>query len=740
MKYLLILIIFTTNSSSIIEKTTTISPQDEQLELELDLEGQSAIFNLCNEYESIINQVVNEPMAEEFSSDSDSEYGKNVLEDLEILINELKSKDKDAEMNKPENPKISNINLPISTLDKSLTDVDSSFKRQTSKTGSPISESNQPQKTIDIKSVVSEKKDLESSYKSQEKKESILQPTVSILESTKTEKETKTLSDIIFLDTTTITDPIITLKTNTCDDEDIQNLIKKNIELSQLQIDLLNTENVDLIKLKKITECLNSSLKLQLESYQKINETTTLHTQSETLDKSKSTLKLQSYRSSQQETQTFLNTTAQSKISSSTSKSYLRRKRSCQSFPFASLTDVSIKHSTSVIQKPVTRQSISINKTSKNTLATSNIDTDTKNSVYEIHSTPLYKKRKLRATRNTQSTIIIKDQNPKISTNIPIEVGESSKSTTSLYINPSVAIKKKYSDVIITNEEDEDDYKTFIKEYPNPVKTSLHNLKKLVFHHKSANDTALYTKKYDFLKYKWTTLYNSEQDITEFPKGFSFVPGWHNYKIHSKYMLYSTIKHPAFVEILEEYGLINYGSLIYNMITINTFNKNNSKIPEMIVVHIICFHLCTTYNLGKGKDIKVDQTNSFHYLINNANFNKLFKPKKYWQQKAKLLLKNAKKQALNELLITESSFNHIHLYNILHLMSSKCPSRVAFVFYVFHASNKSELDCNLDPFQKDYRSYLEKIKKRKKLYKINQERCYCVKNARYFFKVREKKK
>ncbi|KAL6120377.1 hypothetical protein NUSPORA_02901 [Nucleospora cyclopteri] len=170
--------------------------------------------------------------------------------------------------------------------------------------------------------------------------------------------------------------------------------------------------------------------------------------------------------------------------------------------------------------------------------------------------------------------------------------------------------------------------------------------------------------------------------------------------------------------ICKKYSLESYFVTIFNMIKINTHSKNTHCISVEICFYLCCYHLCTLWNLGKGKIFKLNENYIFYKLITNKNFNKLYKTKHYWLEKAKIIYQKASKRALDKFKISLSSFKTIHLYNILLLIPSENSYSVAFVCYVYHALINSELDLELKDKPRDKHDFI--IYKRKIFYKIFQ--------------------
>ncbi|KAL6122099.1 hypothetical protein NUSPORA_00892 [Nucleospora cyclopteri] len=289
-------------------------------------------------------------------------------------------------------------------------------------------------------------------------------------------------------------------------------------------------------------------------------------------------------------------------------------------------------------------------------------------------------------------------------------------------------------DVIITDDEEEEDYLNYNEPYKTPCKMPLCNFK---ISNKKANEIVILNTNYDFFKFKWYTLLNTEDEIETLPKNLIFIPGWYNYKILCKSMSYGKLKSPYFDGICQMYGLKKYFTLIYNIIRLNTYNKNNSNIQEDILFHIVCNHLCTQYDLGNGKNFQLNKMNCFYNYINNENYYKMFKSKEYWMNKAAVLYENAKKQAKSEFNISNSTANSIHLYNFLLLIPLKNPSKVAFVLYVYYGVDFGEIafDFKTIFYNKEGNDY-DLLEKTKSLYKIYCEYHSYMQKARVIYKNR----
>ncbi|KAL6121861.1 hypothetical protein NUSPORA_01157 [Nucleospora cyclopteri] len=322
--------------------------------------------------------------------------------------------------------------------------------------------------------------------------------------------------------------------------------------------------------------------------------------------------------------------------------------------------------------------------------------------------------------------------------NIPLNLYDTSDSDTKDSVEP-INEKINYGDLssgenedIVIFEEAKYDGIYKVKNYEDPDEVSLYNQKKLIHKHRDAQNTSILTTEIDFITQRWILLENSQHDITKLPVGMSFSPGWHRHNSIYRKLLNSKVKNSYYERICKNYELKNYYSLILTMMKVNTCTKKNKFISMKICFHLICFHLCTAFNLGCGKNIKIDKSNSFWNYINTKNYQILFKTKQYWMFQAEILHNYARDKAKKELDITESSFTPSHLFNILHLISKNDPYRVSFVCFVYHASIESELDKNLSEVSQRVKD--EVIIKRKKLFKIKREYSKYVKIAHDSFK------
>ncbi|KAL6122421.1 hypothetical protein NUSPORA_00552 [Nucleospora cyclopteri] len=255
--------------------------------------------------------------------------------------------------------------------------------------------------------------------------------------------------------------------------------------------------------------------------------------------------------------------------------------------------------------------------------------------------------------------------------------------------------------------------------------------------HKNANLVEMYNIDFDFSTENIFKKADSDYNRAKLPNGFSFSPGWHNFCLSENKVLKTKNKNSELLNICKEYKLENFFSLIFNIIRINTFRKKIPFLSFELCLHIVCYHLCTQWELGKGKNVEIDKKYKHHRLINNNNFHKLFKSKQYWYNKAFKIYEIAKSRAARELGITISSFKPEHLYNVLLLLPLKNSKTVAFVFYVYYASISEELDINLKYISMDKVEHV--IERRKKLHIINNEYAKYKNNAiqilNYKFKI-----
>ncbi|KAL6120839.1 hypothetical protein NUSPORA_02359 [Nucleospora cyclopteri] len=201
----------------------------------------------------------------------------------------------------------------------------------------------------------------------------------------------------------------------------------------------------------------------------------------------------------------------------------------------------------------------------------------------------------------------------------------------------------------------------------------------------------------DFIEAAWLELHYSEDDIRQLPKGFSFSPGWHCYRLRDQKMSFSRIKQVYLVQICDSYGLSKYFSLIYNIIRINTYTENNSLLSIEFCFHLICNYFSKKLNLGEGINIKMIKKWQHYKFINIKNFNRVYKSQEYWMRQATVLYQIASEKALNDFQILKSSLTPLYLYNLLLLIPKNHSISVAFCAYVHYALKNTQTEnCLLD--------------------------------------------
>ncbi|KAL6122093.1 hypothetical protein NUSPORA_00908 [Nucleospora cyclopteri] len=243
--------------------------------------------------------------------------------------------------------------------------------------------------------------------------------------------------------------------------------------------------------------------------------------------------------------------------------------------------------------------------------------------------------------------------------------------------------------------------------------------KKYIQFHKNPDGVKIFSTAVNFLDANYFKHKGFKKEIQNFPEGFTFSHGWRKYRLNLRNMHKDDLKVKFWLLICKEYNLEPYFLLIFNMIKINTHSKNTRSLSVEICFHICCYHFCTFWNLGQGKNFKLSENCIFNKFINNKNYRQLYKTKHYWSKKAEILYEKASKRAFDELEITTSCFDNSHLYNILLLLPFQNSYSVAFVCFVYHASIDSQVDSNLDDVTSDKHNLI--IKKRKIIKKILQK-------------------
>ncbi|KAL6121864.1 hypothetical protein NUSPORA_01160 [Nucleospora cyclopteri] len=246
-------------------------------------------------------------------------------------------------------------------------------------------------------------------------------------------------------------------------------------------------------------------------------------------------------------------------------------------------------------------------------------------------------------------------------------------------------------------------------------KTNPYSNKYFLREKKGIEKNKMFIRYFDFNKAYWNPK-NTAKEANCFPEGFSFSPGWRKYHLSDiiTYKYYS--KNPLLYELCEEYGLNDYAFLIHNIVRSNTFTKKNTKISFVFCYHLVCYHLCSKYNLGKGKKHHVDQKFVYIKSLNHTNYYKLFKTESYWRNKAQILFKAAEIKALKELDITKTSLTVNYLYNYLLLLPFQNSKAIAYICYVHYASINNEINIKIKNLPKE--KSMSIIEKRKKIFSI----------------------
>ncbi|KAL6121999.1 hypothetical protein NUSPORA_01023 [Nucleospora cyclopteri] len=256
------------------------------------------------------------------------------------------------------------------------------------------------------------------------------------------------------------------------------------------------------------------------------------------------------------------------------------------------------------------------------------------------------------------------------------------------------------------SEENENENLSFSSDSSLPEKSDSFYLRKRFWVHKDASLNHILNSEIHFFR--------NEHLI--FPKEFSFSPGWNKHKLTNQYINKADKKRSSFIKICQDYGLKHYFGLILKMIQMNTYTKDTQNTPLDVCFHLICFHLCTKHNLGYGFFAKVDKKYHCHNLINNKRYCQVFKSKKYWNKKAEKLYEQTKLKVNAKFGISTSSLMANHLYNILTLLPYKNSNKIAFVFYVYYATDESEL--NQRTYGLSFSESQKVISRQKKIFKV----------------------
>ncbi|KAL6120746.1 hypothetical protein NUSPORA_02474 [Nucleospora cyclopteri] len=260
------------------------------------------------------------------------------------------------------------------------------------------------------------------------------------------------------------------------------------------------------------------------------------------------------------------------------------------------------------------------------------------------------------------------------------------------------------------------------------------NDNKFYKNHKSARTINVLNTGLNFIYPLLGTKKYYKNEIQKFLKEFSFSPGWQHFHLTDITSIKVKINNPEILELSKNYSLQKYSASIFHAVYVNTFSRTNRSLPFTLCYHIFCYHLCSKWGLGKGKNVKINKSILNYKFITNKNFYKLYKPIKYWKNNAQTLFDEACHRSTNELGITQSSLEVIHLYNALLLLPKQNARTVAFVFFVYYSSNPFELDVNLKLINKKHHSKI--IERRKKLFLIIKRFKLIMNNLRVSFKTK----
>ncbi|KAL6120800.1 hypothetical protein NUSPORA_02411 [Nucleospora cyclopteri] len=241
----------------------------------------------------------------------------------------------------------------------------------------------------------------------------------------------------------------------------------------------------------------------------------------------------------------------------------------------------------------------------------------------------------------------------------------------------------------IYSSEDEDSETEFAFLYNLSFKQYV--ITKIIGKHKDAKKVSLFIKTLNFTKLENVEKTNETNSCKYLPIKVKLSPGWNNYHL-TELVAYKLLEFDAKLKsICKIYDLEKYYLIIFYFIRYNTFTYKNSFIPFPVCFHIFCYHLCKTWDLGKGKNFQLDDNNIYRHFINETNFHKLFKTENYWLKKAEILLEKAKIRALKEFEIEKSTIMVNHLYKFLLLLPFRNSYEIAFICYVYHATESKNM-------------------------------------------------
>ncbi|KAL6122086.1 hypothetical protein NUSPORA_00899 [Nucleospora cyclopteri] len=479
-------------------------------------------------------------------------------------------------------------------------------------------------------------------------------------------------------------------------------ILKLSIELSQQQINLISCSVIDVKKMKDVSFELNTFLKLELDMQQnflknysddekneislstepKINLKTTPDNSN---DKDQTKEDLKPTNNKIEATQT-----SQCNVSLCPNEDSINKKTEKKvliSNNFVNINNlIQLKNCNQQVWYSI--PILKVDKINTNVIKIKKLDSNETNS-------PLENKKKCFINSNTEFNFL-KEQNPSITKQYNIKKNMLLNENNSQDNLEDIKIET-YGDLSSGDKEEdeiynsEDKYGAFNKVYPDPTEKDLNNPRNLIRVHKLASTIMMLISELDFLRSHWLNTNYCKKCMSIIPVNFLIFPGWHAHHVSIE-NIFLMKREPRYLSyICEQYGLTKYYCLVFNIIKTNTYNHKNIQIPLNIFFHLICYFLCKKYNLGNGQDFEIKHNIVLHKYINLKNFNRVFHPKDYWIKKADILLEKTKKKAFAEFGISRSSFNSKHLFNVLQILCSKDPERVALTYYIYYATEPTEL-------------------------------------------------
>ncbi|KAL6120801.1 hypothetical protein NUSPORA_02406 [Nucleospora cyclopteri] len=242
----------------------------------------------------------------------------------------------------------------------------------------------------------------------------------------------------------------------------------------------------------------------------------------------------------------------------------------------------------------------------------------------------------------------------------------------------------------IYNSEDEDSENEFQLLFSHNLKS--YSKTKLIREHKDAKQVSLFIKTFNFTKLENVYMQNETNFCKYLPIKLKLSPGWNNYHLKELVAYKINVFDKGLKLICKNYDLEKYYLIIFNFVRYNTFTYKNSHLSFAVCFHIFCYHLCKTWDLGKGKNFQLDDNdNIYRHFIHETNFHKLFKTENYWLKKAEILLEKARIRALKDLGIEKSTMLVSHLYKFLLLLPFKNSYEVAYICYAYHATETKNM-------------------------------------------------